>query len=367
MSLSNKMEDLLSGYLDNQLRPDELREVEAALLEPQVQAYLDDLKQNRESLKLLSVQSQSAPHPDFAKLVLAQLASKTNEVSKPEPQRRFDARIFVALAALAAALVVAIVVLKDDSSTVLLSGDKLVVNDPSNAVEPTTIDSPPEDSVEKGRLVGGGDLSITYLMTVDVEVSKGSTSATAVVPLLAKYGINLIKGSRVTKEVEKALDEMRMLNETNELAATTEVFLVRADTKSAGDFVEALRVDSASFPRLRIGMAYEIPTDPLLDKLSLNAQNNEANELLSMLNMDSATLALGKAIANSIVDSREITASSSFAAPLVDGDYRPSPFEAVPEQGKLVGSKIRRQPSALSQQVAGEEENSFVLLFVRQR
>ena len=76
MALSNKLEELLSGYLDNQLNADELREVDKALQEnPEVREYLEQLTAIRGSLKAVAAQTKAVLPASFAQNVMAQIAA----------------------------------------------------------------------------------------------------------------------------------------------------------------------------------------------------------------------------------------------------------------------------------------------------
>ncbi|MFO0939215.1 MAG: hypothetical protein U0930_00465 [Pirellulales bacterium] len=383
MSLSNKLEELLSGYLDNQLTADELREVEASLNDPQVQAYLGSLRQNRDSLKILAQQRKPNIRPDFSKLVMAQIASQSaaqaaNEekatVSLPKAKSTIDSRIIAALVSIAAMLVLAIYFSQDHSGS--RPEENKVVSDDSGS----KIDSQQQDSVvpelpfkqndpipSGSRLVRRDDVLISYLMTMDIEIPKNQTSFDALGPLLEQYGIQLVKGAKLTDEVKRALDDLRVTPGPQGEPLATEVYLLKASLSSMDSILESIRSNPTSFFNVRLGMAYELPSDPLVDKLSADVQK-EVDALNSLMKQSAAPILLGQAIANSVVDNQDVTVDQSFASPLVarDGDVRPSPFESIPEQGKLVSSSGRRLKNTIHQQTIEDDEKSFALLFVRQ-
>lgn len=387
MSLSNKIEELLSGYLDNQLTADELREVEEALKDPQVQVYLSSLRKNRDSLKALAQQPKPSLRPDFAKLVMAQVAAqsaaksdvKSSQVSLAKST--VDSRIVAALVSIAAMLVLAIYFSQDHSNSGRPGGSEVVSNDTAPSTDPNSTGSPQakqspaaesplehsSQSTNGTRLVSRNDMIINYLMTIDFEIPVNQTSETTLGPLLEKYGIQLVKGAKVTNEVRIALDAMRITKAPQDVPLATEVYLLRASLSSMDLILETIRSTPSSFTNVRLGMAYELPSDPLVDKLSADMQK-EVDALSSLLKESSTPILLGNAIASSVVENQQVTVDQSFASPLVaaSGDFRASPFESIPEQGKLVSSSSRSPKSVLQQQGAEDNEKGFALLFVRQ-
>ena len=92
---------------------------------------------------------------------------------------------------------------------------------------------------------------------------------------------------------------------------------------------------------------------------------------MGQLKQKNGTVALGQAIADAVGTNAQVTTDLNFVTPLVQSaeqEFRASPFEAIPAQGKLVGSSRKgTQLDATLESSATNGEMSFLLLFVRQR
>jgi hypothetical protein len=359
MALDNSTKELLSGYLDNQLNADDLSKVEVALADPEVQAYFQSLQEIRANLKALSAVSAPGLPPDFAQRVLAAVAAQAGpSLAQPDvwdtaPSRRRGklSSWAIGLAGLAAAISMAVWIPKaffDDEAPQPFAG-------PLSVDSQLPIDDPNIESAPKGQLVRRGDMAINYIMTLDVELGPGVNIRNTLSPLLQAHNIELIKGAKAEGDIKKALDNIRVTLPSEGEVLPTEVYLLRASSTSLDTVLEIMRADLLTYPVLRFGLAYELPSDPLLDQLSLGG--DKQGEL---------SIALSQAIADSL--SNNVDPEKEFAAPLVDQEFRPSPFEAIPHQGKLVGSSNRASRSAISAigtTGSGKGQFSFLLLFIR--
>lgn len=384
MALSNKLEELLSGYLDNQLNADELREVDKALQEnPEAGEHLEQLAAIRGSLKTVAVQTKAVLPASFAQNVMAQIAAAkvaASPVQLPNPASpagvRWNGKLVAALVGLAAMLMVAVYVAKNNVAENNVAKNNGTVVDPGmGSIEianhqGTSNDPSPQEQPTETRLVRRDDLRIHYIMTVDVELSKDTSTRQSVAPLFEKYGVELIKGAKVNRDIEKALNDIRVTAVPEQAPLASEVYLIRTSSVSLDSILETIREDNTTFPLIRFGISYELPNDPLLDKLS-STDDSEASELMGQLKQKNGTVALGQAIADAVGTNAQVTADLNFAAPLVQSaeqEFRASPFEAIPVQGKLVGSSRKAtQLDATLESSAANGEMSFLLLFVRQR
>lgn len=380
MALSNKLEELLSGYLDNQLNADELREVDKALQEnPEAREHLEQLAAIRGSLKAVAAHSKAVLPASFAQNVMAQIAASkvaASSVQLPNPVQlspaspagvRWNGKLVAALVGLAAMLMLAVYVAKKDGTAVDPgAGPVEIAKGTGN--DPGTLD--PQEHAAESRLVRRDDLRIHYIMTVDVELSKDTSTKQSVAPLFEKYGVELIKGAKVNRDIEKALNDIRVTAVPEQAPLDSEVYLIRAASSSLDSIFETMREDRKNFPLVRFGMSYELPSDPLLDKLS-STDDSEASDLMGQLKQKNGTVTLGQAIADAVGTNAQVTADLNFATPLVQSaeqEFRASPFEAIPAQGKLVGSSRKgTQLDATLESSAANGEMSFLLLFVRQR
>ncbi len=243
-------------------------------------------------------------------------------------------------------------------------------NEPSSEriVNPGEVN--PQEQATETRLVRRDDLRIHYIMTVDVELSKNTSAKQSVAPLFEKYGVELIKGAKLNRDIEKALNDIRVTAVPEQAPLDSEVYLIRAASYSLDSIFETMREDRKNFPLIRFGISYELPNDPLLDKLS-SKEDSETSELMGQLQQKNGTIALGQAIADAVGTNPQVTANLNFVTPLVQSaeqEFRASPFEAIPAQGKLVGSSRKgTQLDATLESSAANGEMSFLLLFVRQR
>ncbi len=386
MALSNKLEELLSGYLDNQLNADELREVDKALQEdPEAREYLEHLTEIRGSLKAVAAQTKAVLPASFAQNVMAQIAAAKvaaspvqvpNPVSPAAPTSvRWDGKLVAALVGLAAMLMLAVYVAKNDvAQNNGTAGSVEIAQGKSNDPTPERIvdsgEANPQEQPTETRLVRRDDLRIHYIMTVDVELSKDTSTKQSVAPLFEKFGVELIKGAKLNRDIEKALNDIRVTAVPEQAPLDSEVYLIRAASSSLDSIFETMREDRKNFPLIRFGISYELPNDPLLDKLSAT-DDSEASELMGQLKQKNGTVAFGQAIADAVGTNAQVTADLNFATPLVQSaeqEFRASPFEAIPAQGKLVGSSRKgTQLDATLESSATNGEMSFLLLFVRQR
>lgn len=391
MGLSNKLEELLSGYLDNQLNADELREVDKALQEnPEAREYLEHLTEIRGSLQVVAAQTKAVLPASFSQNVMAQIAAAKvpaspvqvpNPVSPAAPTGvRWDGKLVAALVGLAAMLMLAVYVAKNNvaqnngtavdpgAGTVDIAQGKSDDPSPERIVNSGEVD--PQEQPTETRLVRRDDLRIHYIMTVDVELSKNTSTKQSVAPLFEKFGVELIKGAKLNRDIEKALNDIRVTAVPEQAPLDSEVYLIRAASSSLDSIFETMREDKKNFPLIRFGISYELPNDPLLDKLS-STDDSEASDLMGQLKQKNGTVALGQAIADAVGTNAQVTTDLNFVTPLVQSaeqEFRASPFEAIPAQGKLVGSSRKgTQLDATLESSAANGEMSFLLLFVRQR
>ena len=405
MSLSSHLEELLSGYVDNRLDQDELREVHSLLNDPLVRQRIQQLQSLRADLKLLAERPVGSElSKNFTASVLARLPSSRTEasidgspvveasllrtpansttVTASHGKMSTNRRMLLGLAAVAAALMLAALPwmdrvlspwsepqLKQDLASTDLGSEEFDATEPAE---------PPSIAVQRD------DLIINYVMTADVELAAGASTESIIVPLLKQHGVQLMKGARVDKKVAEALDGIRMTSvEKSSLSA--EVYLIRAVSTELDGLLETFREDSVTFPAYRLGMVFELPGGSLMDKLSIRelsadsvadakeaGSEDDADSLAlsqQLSALDQAPLKLGQAMAAVLANENSVDPNATFAAPLVTqngDDFRPSPFESIPLQGKLVGASKNRF-SASDQLKDSDQSMSFLLLFVRQR
>lgn len=387
MSLSNELEDLLSGYLDNQLNADELRKVQVALQNPAVQERYDELCQMRADLKALAAIPVRSLPGDFAQRVLAAVAAQSESQpqvqlqSQPQPQPQPQAqpqpayargqatKWLAGLAGLAATIALAIWIPRAyEPKTTPVEIAALNPTDDSTEKIESPVDLENSDLAEPAppvQFVRRDDLKIQFIMTLDLELSENSTMANSLSPLLQQHGIQVIKGAKVEGEVKEALEKIRVTLPPEDAPLPSEVYLLRAAMQPLDTMLETMRMDLDTFPVFRFGLAFELPSDPLLDKLSLDSSNGESLNSLKTIN---GPVVLSQSMADAI--SGYVDADDSFAAPLVAADqneFRASPFEAIPVQGKLVGSSKRLAKSPLALSNTDDGKSAFLLMFVRQR
>jgi negative regulator of sigma E activity len=378
MTLSNELEELLSGYLDNQLNEDELRVVQTALQDPVVQARYDDLSRMRADLKALAAVPVRSLPSDFAQRVLAaakaQLPVESPSVSLSQPSilssgshtdhRGRTYKWVAAVVGIAATIALAFWIpqfLNRKTTPSIEIAEGIPPDSPIAEVPPQDNSTKPAPTMQ---YVGRDDLLVQYILTVDVELSENSSIANSLMPLVQRHGIELIKGAKVEGEVKEALDKIRHTLPPAEAPLPSRVYLFRAPLESLDTVLSTMMENSDTYPVVRFGMAFELPSDPLLDKLSLNPAGDEAKLTLQTVN---GSIGLAQSVANSV--SSYVDADDSFAVPLVTGqdEFRASPFASIPHQGKLVGSSKRLTKSTFSLNDNDEGKLGFLLLFVRER
>lgn len=396
MSLSDETEELLSGYLDNQLDADDLRKVKAALADPAVQARYEDFIKIRQDLRSLAAISVRGLPADFAQRVLsvatARASADESSVSLPnaldagtdsDDRRGKPYAWLAAVVGLAATVALAIwipqalerkSVLPFKSSDLVAQGDSNPGNSSSgnsNANEASSVDSTeiqsqtPVDRDPQERYVRRADLNVQYVMTLDLELSEKTSMAKSLGPLMNQFGIELVKGAKVGGDLKLALDKIRVTPPPEDAPLPSEVYLFRAPTESIGNIVEVLMNDLANYPVARLGLAFEMPSDPLIDQLSVNSPGKDSSASLGSVN---SLIGLSQMIADAV--SNYVDADDAFAAPLVAADredFRASPFDSIPPQGKLIGSSKRTKSAAPTLDSMGDGKFAFLLLFVRQR
>lgn len=377
MSLSNRIEELLSGYVDNQLSAAELREVQSVLEQPDVQSHLTTLRLLRKSMKALEQRDRPALPMDFADRIMAEAASRKSAI---EGQRSVvcppgnvstasRSKLIAALVGLAAVLaLVALVVLRDGSKVgnTDLAGNG-PVNIPPREIVPEVPDFPESmsESSSQQKLVVRQDLQVSYVMTVDLELGVSSSADRVLSALLDKYGIRLVNGVKVDRTIDKALDDMRMTAAPEDSIAG-EAYLIRANTVSLGAMLEEIQADMNRFPVVRLGIAYGLPGESLLEQLASSDPKSEESQLPT-----NGVISMAQAMAKSV--SETVTVDEAFAIPLVDekpADEK-SPFasrmSSIPFQGLPVSSSSRNQSLRSPLATPSEEGMSFLLLLVRYR
>jgi hypothetical protein len=379
MTLGNELEELLSGYLDNQLNEDELRVVQTALQDPVVQARYDDLCRMRDDLKALAAVPVRSLPSDFAQRVLAaamaQLPVESASVSLSQPRvsssgshtdhRSQTYKWVAAVVGIAATVALAVWIPqflnRKPTPSTEIAREGIPPDSPIEIVPPQDNSTKPAPTMQ---YVGRDDLLVQYILTVDVELSENSSIANSLMPLVQQHGIELIKGAKVEGEVKEALDKIRHTLPPAEAPLPSRVYLFRAPLESLDTVLSTMTENPDTYPVVRFGMAFELPSDPLLDKLSLNPAGDEAKLALQTVN---GSIGLAQSVANSV--SSYVDADDSFAVPLVTGqdEFRASPFASIPHQGKLVGASKRLTKSTFSLNDNDEGKLGFLLLFVRER
>jgi len=363
-----QFDELLSGYLDEQLSEAERAQVESALSsDPAARQRLDELRQLSVQLReLRDVRSTESPAfvgGGFAKAIVEEAQRKaavaglpaTHHVRRSRQHTAVPAtagrwtvvRGLTAAAALAAAILLAIYLpswLAENSNG---PGDQLAnqplrnTNQPggesTEAVQPSSVED--ESPAVETHYVGDTNFQIQYTLVVDMTVSAAAIDNGYISSVLATSGIKLQDPIVASDQLQETLAEARMtVSPAEEGAGSALIYFVHADTVAVAQAIEAFFSDLTNVPELRFDIAFDTPINKLMKRIAEST---------------------GKRFA---VD-------DSIVAPVtLSPTERVSPFAGIRPQGHLVSSNQRIQPKGdtgpAGMGLVGEG-SSTVLLLVR--
>ncbi|MCR9293174.1 MAG: hypothetical protein NXI32_10675 [bacterium] len=316
-----RLDELLSGYLDNQLSSEESRQVEQELeREESVRTRLTELRQTSRLLKEhFASESQLQPRlskgfssrvmaiSEAAKAARAEAEQAANANSATEPDReqiipaaastvRSWSRPVFALVALAASILLLLSLsglLSDSLKTDRPSGSELATQPPQGSSpdlqeaeganpfdsasglaqtpkDQTEVQTQPEDAsaadqqpVEYVSQLGFG---MTYLLVVDVEMTQTAAQQNVLQRILAQAGIAENSPILGDERVEEAIAESRMtVTEANGQAAqNAEIYFLRASIDDLGAALDQIYADQMNFPRVALDLAFDGPDTRLM-------------------------------------------------------------------------------------------------------
>lgn len=405
MPVDEKFDELLSGYIDDRLTPEERQSVEAALGEPAVSARLEQLRSVGEALRLLTTQTQQVQQStqtpkrlpdDFALRVVAacksletkpvsNVVTTTPNFSVPENEppalelslnngrwwlsgHKAFQRVAVLALGIASLLLLAVwlpqwladpiqdsVPVADQSvpqapsvegSMPMETGLVAESRQPQEALGPEALekDSVSNDSIDPGRMATDRSPigQISFALVLDVELSQEARQQQSVQSLLEKYGIDTPRGLQPNARIEQAIRRMRFTVDEKPNVRPAEIYLIRASAPVLDAMLSEIQAEVEKFPAYRFDLAFQTPT-----------------------------LSLGQAIADAMEESDSL--GESFALALADDSqaestgagFRPLSIEAIPHQGTLVSSNRRQDRIDSSIDLDNRKELSFLILLVR--
>lgn len=402
-----QLDELLNGFLDGELSELESAQVKRLLAEnPAARAQFDELEALRADLKSLCRVRQATAAglgPNFASRVMA--AAQIRAVSEPQscdlhvaaskvavaqveadrfavqPRSRTTRRI--ALIGLSIAACLALMINSQgwlgfdepsgSASNIGQTGDAGLAENLQNSVEiaannvpeaealavvdSQTFDSQIFESSESSESLadasaGTGEAvrltnqwtegwrrQLTIIMVVDMTLTAEAADNDYVTNVFAAHSIPLAAPIVADEKLTAFVENSRMSEVAEQPAGQDAlIYFVHADSTAVDQLLQTFLDDFANIPALRTDIAFDAP----------------ANQLVRKIVESSA----GK-----------LAIDETFATPVSDEEGpRPSPFNQIGPQGKLVASSSRGQPSqsgGASLGGAGAEGKSSVLLLVR--
>ncbi len=300
-----KLDDLLSGYLDDQLNGEELQQVRTELdREESARVRLDEIQQTNQILRqhFRAVSDSPAKLPaGFTSRILeiaeAAKSAKDEAGVVPETIEKSDSterkleplgsstwqRSVLKIAAMAAAIL-AIVSLpfffggpeKDPASSNQEMASKedpeaSSAEVPSGEFIPDTRLADESASAEEQpvQYVSQLGFGLTYLLVVDVEITQAAAGQQVLQRILAQAGIVENPPIRGNEEVEAAIAESRMtVNENSTAEGTATIYLLRAAIEDLGAALDQIYADQVSFPRVSLDLAFDTPNTRLMQKVA---------------------------------------------------------------------------------------------------
>ncbi len=392
-----QLDELLNGYLDGELPDADVVQVKKLLEEaPEVQDRLRSLEAMRSDLKLFAEHRRSAapglPKDFTARVVAAAQAARLGQVGQadvirsaaPIATRRgrsWSTTRRIALAGLAIAASLAVIInlpyMQSSNNQIVLKHDSIAMDEnpleaDQNGVESSTPNPFGAGAIEAestiARSENAGDVGneiglneadrnnvdesgqfinqwrdewrrqLTFVMVVDMSLTAEAASNNYVSNVLAAHSIPKADPVLADDKLRDVLEGSRMLGQADKADAKDAfIYFVHADTEDVDKLVQMFIDDFANVPELRTDMAYDAPVNQLMKQ---------------------------------IVESSEgrFSMNQSFAAQVSDEDSaRPSPFEGISPQGKLVSSsgRGRQSSSGMGLGNTGADSKSTVLLLIR--
>lgn len=372
-----EFEELLSGYLDNELNEAELSVVRAALeSDSNLRARLEELRQVGSELKRFSVENRTHRlPPHFAQGVIAESRRRAisenlpqshhvvrgknrgdtltavardeqREVALPQmPSWRVPAGIIGAIASVAALLLLMFWFSSDSKDTLtnnsLISSSELIpdsgtTSPETNLVEPDPV-APTPDAGEERYVSELQENQLAFVFVVDLELSEDALENEFLATVFANSGITLEKPIVADDTVLTEISKARVIvdGDPQEAPADVQMYFVHADHVAAGKALETLYQDLQSVPALRFGLLFDNPLNKVTYRIAKST-------------------------------GMRFAAKDSIAAPVTASEsVRISPFSGIGPQGMLVSSGKRIGPNERADLSFVTEGESTILILLR--
>lgn len=301
-----KVEELLSGYLDGDLSQAESAEVERALEDAAVRKRYDELVETREQLRALrDARVQAAPglSASFAAKVWEQIEagkvvtkatdphapahSATKEVRSPRKQLL----AFSIMLAGAAAVLLFFVnpLLRSPSDPAGNAGNGVAVvdpvdtdvnttspfSDPSDIAEPTSVEGLAVDSagaIDAGKLVSERwRQQAMFTVVADIQLSREAVREDFVANTFKAHGIELQSPVLADADILQALSDSQMTEPPQADTGDALLYFVHADGVDIDSTLQIFTKDLKRIPKMWIDVAFDTPVNQSMLRIVASA------------------------------------------------------------------------------------------------
>lgn len=292
-----KLDELLSGFLDGQLGTEELKLIQEELgSRESVRKRLEDLRSLGADVKsAFSSSHASTPQlpTDFAARVIAEAQRKAVQTGLPDDHHvRLAAhaeivqvsrgrqinwpkigRIAGVVAATAAVLLLAIYLptFFEGPSNNQLAVEPEVNSPGLDNGDPQLVDvvEDPDPVVLNPNYVSGMDFKNHMVFVVDIEMTKEALVRDELARILRDRGLLQSEPIVANEDLEKAIADTRMVVQPDDEGVSDAViYFMRADIKQIGAALDEIYFNRTDFPTVKFDAAFDNPTARLMEKVA---------------------------------------------------------------------------------------------------
>ncbi len=274
-----KLEELLSGFIDGELNQTELHQVEELLRsDPAIQYRVDELRKQSLAVRELGKVLGSQPRTySLAQVVIARAQQQAIDANLPpnhhvriavpaSKRKKLSVSMVASVLALAASLLLIVALPELTTSPKLASSTapnetQIAGGDLNNSPAPVVENS----NLPIGEYVGQADNSvppITYVLVVDIEVTAEAWNANVLNDIWASAGIQVTDSVVVDPSVTQAIDNSLMVvTPPSQQVEQKFLHVVRADMKQIDVTLRNIWKDKVRFPRVTLNVAIDTRAD----------------------------------------------------------------------------------------------------------
>jgi hypothetical protein len=362
-----KLDELLSGYLDDQLDQAELLVVRRALeSDPSLRARLEELEQLSSEVKRLRLENRTQRLPvNFSKTVVAEARRRAAAEGLPDqhhvrrgaghvlvqpdaPTWRLPAGIFGAIAAVAALFLISFWLPEQPIDEPVAPDGILADNNPSPPSVPTLGERADEEvlglgqqSIEqqsKEQYVSElKETEVAFVTVVDMELSKEAWENEFLAEVFARSNVSLEAPIVADQDLQAELSKARMIvhPEDEQAEGEVQIYFIHADDAAIAMSLDILYRDLTNVPTFRLGLVFDNPLNSITHRIAKSS-------------------------------GKRFSMKDSIAAPVtLDATPGLSPFSGIGPQGMLVSSEKRLGPGEKVNLAHVTDGESTVLMLLR--